>query len=76
MQLSEKLRGHFGFSSWSPSHWIGDGVNGSWLCQETGLATRKKSEETDTARQELGKGQRVFHVGEEGMGTALWSLQL
>ena len=55
---------------------VTDGVNGSWLCQETGLATRKKSEETDTARQELGKGQRVFHVGEEGMGTALWSLQL
>lgn len=24
MQLGEKLRGHLGFSSWSPSHWIGD----------------------------------------------------
>lgn len=50
---------------------VTDGVNGSWLCQETVLATRKKSEETDTARQKLGNGQRVFHVGEKGMGRAL-----
>lgn len=47
---------------------VTDGVNGSWLCQETVLATRKKSDETDTARQELGKGQRVFHVGGGAMG--------
>lgn len=55
---------------------VTDGVNGSWLCQETVLATRKKSEEMDAARQELGEGQRVFHVGEEGMGRALWCPQL
>ena len=52
---------------------VTDGVNGSWLCLVS--TTRKKSEETDTARQELGRGQRVFHVGGEGVGRALWCLQ-
>lgn len=48
-----------------------DGVNGSWLCQEIVLATRKRSEETDIARQELGKGQRAFRIEEVAMGRVL-----
>lgn len=55
---------------------VTDGVNGGWLCQETVLATRKKPEETDIVREGLGQWQGVFHVGEEGMGRALWCLQL
>lgn len=43
-----------------------DGGNGSCLCQDT--ATRMKPEEAETARWELGRGQRVFHVGKEGQG--------
>lgn len=43
-----------------------DGGNGSFLCQET--AAKKKSEEAETERWELGKGQRVFHVEKQGHG--------
>lgn len=51
-----------------------DGGNGSFLCQET--ATKMKSEEAETARWELGKGKRMFHVGKEGQGVCSFSYVL
>lgn len=40
------------------------------------FVARRKCDETDAAGQELGRCQKVFHVGEEGTGRALWCLQL
>lgn len=51
-----------------------DRGNGSCLCQET--ATKKKSEEAETERWELGKGQRVFHVEKQGQGVCSFSYVL
>lgn len=66
-QLSGKLREHpwFQFMASISLHW-------GWMegmevaCVRT--ATKMKSEEAETARWELGKGQRVVHVGKEGQG--------
>lgn len=51
-----------------------DGGNGSCLRRET--AAKKKSQEAETERWELGKGQRVFHVEKQGHGVCSLSYVL